>query len=492
MIEIQYFLAIVASLLMLGVFSSKLSSRFNVPVLLMFLAVGMIAGEDGIGKIQFSNPLVANYLGTVAMAYILYSGGLDTNFRQMRPVLGAGGILATIGVFLTAVILGIGTTLVLGCSWQWGLLLGAVVSSTDAAAVFAILRGRNTSLKGDLQPLLELESGSNDPMAAFLTLFMIGLLQQPDISLWSIFPEFFGRMIIGILGGIAVGNGGVWLFNRMKLDYEGLYFVLGFTLVLFAYGFTETFNGNGFMACYVAGVAMSRKRFNHKKAITRFSDGISWLMQVILFTVLGLLVFPKELPGVALDGLLLALILMFVARPLAVMACLIFSKYTWKERLLISWVGLRGAAPIVFATFPLTMRVENADLLFNLVFFIVMLSVLFQGRTLMPFARLLKLTNPLNDKASLPIEMEEMNSMNSQMFEFEISTDSRFVNLTLAEMSLPPNVLVLLIRRHGHFILARGNTRLEAGDGMLMMGEAEPMSKVAAEFFPGSGYESAS
>ena len=325
------------------------------------------------------------------------------------------------------------------------LLLGAVVSSTDAAAVFAILRSKSVSLQGRLQPLLELESGSNDPMAAFLTVFMIGIIQNPETSYWSIFPAFFGKMSIGIVWGYLVGRAGAWLYTKLKLDYEGLYFVLGISLVLFAYGIAECIYGNGFMACYVCGLTMGNLRFNYKKGLVRFSDGVGWLMQVMLFLVLGLLVFPKQLPGIAISGFILALLLMFVARPAAVLLCMIRSPYSMRERLLISWVGLRGAAPIVFATFPLLAGIENAGLLFNLVFFIVIASVLIQGRTLMPFARLLKLDKPLNDKVRAPIELEETDTLNSKMFEFEIPPDAPFVNKTLAEMKLPPGVLVLLL-----------------------------------------------
>ncbi len=486
---IQYVLAVVALLLFLGVFSSKLSSQFNVPILLMFLGVGMLAGSDGLGGIEFSDASAANYLGTVAMAFILYSGGLDTNFRSIKSVLGYGTLLASAGVLLTAILLGIGVTFVLGCDWKWGMLLGAVVSSTDAAAVFAILRSKSVSLQGRLQPLLELESGSNDPMAAFLTVFMIGIIQNPETSYWSIFPAFFGKMSIGIVWGYLVGRAGAWLYTKLKLDYEGLYFVLGISLVLFAYGIAECIYGNGFMACYVCGLTMGNLRFNYKKGLVRFSDGVGWLMQVMLFLVLGLLVFPKQLPGIAISGFILALLLMFVARPAAVLLCMIRSPYSMRERLLISWVGLRGAAPIVFATFPLLAGIENAGLLFNLVFFIVIASVLIQGRTLMPFARLLKLDKPLNHKVRAPIELEETDTLNSKMFEFEIPPDAPFVNKTLAEMKLPPGVLVLLLRRNNHFILARGNTRLEAGDGMLMMGDINEMTRIAAEYFPNSDFE---
>ena len=350
---IHQLLAMVAILLLLGVFSSKLSSRFNVPILLMFLSVGMLTGSDGLDWVSINSTTHAapiNFLGTVAMCFILYSGGLDTNYRSIKGVLGYGALLASAGVLITALLVGLGAWLLFGYDLKWCLLLGSIISSTDAAAVFAILRSKSVSLKGDLQPLLELESGSNDPMAAFLTIFMIGIVQGSDTTLWSFVPVFLAKMSIGIAGGYLIGRAGCWLFNKLKLEYEGLYFVTGVAIIIF-------------MAVYVCGLTMGNRRYNFKKGLFRFSDGLAWLMQVTLFTTLGMLVNPHELfaANVWSLGLLLALVLMFIARPASIFLCLIGSRFTLRERTLVSWVGLRGAAPIVLATFP-----------FNMVFFIVL------------------------------------------------------------------------------------------------------------------------
>ncbi len=492
--SIYHFLAAAGILLLLGVLSSKVSSRFNVPILLMFLVVGMVTGSDGFKVFQISGATDAdpiNFLGTVAMCFILFSGGLDTSFRSIRSVLSYGVILASLGVLITAVLVGLGAWLLLGLDLKWCLLLGSIISSTDAAAVFAILRSRSVSLKGDLQPLLELESGSNDPMAAFLTLFMIGVVSTGELNtIYWLVPTFLYKMLIGVACGWGFGKLGAWLFNKLKLDYEGLYFVTGVALVALSYGITETIQGNGFMAVYVTGLTMGNTRYNYKKGLLRFSDGIAWLMQVALFTALGLLVNPKELlePAVWQRGLMLAGILMLVARPLAVFACMIGKRFSNKEKTLISWVGLRGAAPIVLATFPLVHQIPNSNMMFNMVFFIVLASVLIQGRTLMPMAKLLNLDKPLSDKTRIPLELEETDSMQSEMHEFEVEPDAPFVNRTLAEMQLPNGVLVMLIRRQNHFILARGNTRIESGDGMLMMGDQASLIRVAGAFFPNSDY----
>jgi cell volume regulation protein A len=487
--EINYLFAGSAILLLMGIFSSKLSARFNVPILLMFLGIGMLAGSDGIGGIEFADAKIASLIGTLAMSFILFSGGMDTHFRSIKSVLVPGGVLATIGVMLTALIVGVGACFILGCSFEWGLLLGAVVSSTDAAAVFAILRSKGVSLRGKLKPLLELESGSNDPMAALLTIFMIDMLKNPNSSFLMFIPVFFAQMAVGIAWGYCVGRAGAWLFSKSKLEFEGLYFVLGVALVLVAYGFAGFMFGNGFMAVYVCGLTMGNRRFNFKKGLGRFHDGVSWLMQVVLFTTLGLLMFPRQLPEIAVSGSLLALVLMLVARPAAVFTSMIGSEFNLRERILVSWVGLRGAAPIVLATFPMMAGNRDAGLLLNLVFFIVITSVLIQGRTLMPLARLLKLDSPLDGRVRPPLELEEADSISSKMFEFTMAPDSAYVGMTVAELKLPSGVLIQLIRRGGRFLLAHGNTVLEAGDGIMMMGDAEVLKEVAEKYFPEADVE---
>ncbi len=484
---IPIFLALVSILLVLGIVSTKISSHFNVPTLLLFLGVGMLAGLH----FEFNDAKLANFVGTVAMCYILYSGGLDTNFRAIRKSLGYGALLATVGVLLTAVVLGTAAYFLFpDWSWSYALLLGCIVSSTDAAAVFAILRSRSVSLRGGLQPLLELESGSNDPMAAFLTLFFIGAMLDPGgAGYWTILPWFMLKMGVGILSGWLFGRCGRWIFDRIDLEFEGLYSVLGIALVIGVYGVTEAVYGNGFMAVYVCGLVMGNLKFSHKRALVRFHDGIAWLMQVMMFLVLGLLVTPANLPGVAIYAVPLAAVLIFVARPVAVYLCMLFSHYSWTERTLISWVGLRGAAPIVLATFPLVAGVENSVLLFDVVFFIVIASVLLQGKTLMPVARLLHLDRPLSDRTKLPLELEESAGLNSEMYEFSVHEGSKLVGKTLAEIGLPPGALVMLIRRGAQFVLPRGNTAIAAADGVVVMADREMLAKLAVEYFDEKGFD---
>lgn len=495
-------MAVTALLLVIGVLASRLSSRLNMPVLLLFLGVGILF------KLVFGfDPSVgfANGLGTIAMAFILYSGGLETRVRNIRKIFVPGLLLSTAGVFFTAALLGTGAHFILGWSWEWSFLLGSIISSTDAAAVFAILRSRAVSLKGDLASVLEFESGSNDPMAALLTIFMASYLQNPDtVSLWNIVWEFPAKMLIGVFAGIYIGKFSCWLFNRVKFDYEGLYFVLGLAVVLATYSITSALFGNGFMAVYCAGITMGNRRFNFKQSQIRYNNGLAWLMQVAMFAVLGMLVNWQDLAAVPaggffqmtlVQGLLLALVLMFVARPAAVFLCLLKSKFSTRERVLISWVGLRGAAPIVLATFPLAMMLkgnpavfESAGTLFNLIFCMVVVSVLLQGWTLMPLARFLKLALPFRDKSRSPLELEETGAMDSVMHEFEVIESSPCVDKTLAELKMPAGALVMLVRREGKFIMAHGNTKVLLNDGLLIMGSRSLLHELAHQYFPGNEF----
>lgn len=480
-------------------FLSRGASWLNVPVLVMFLGVGMLAGSDGFGGIHYDDAFSANVIGTIAMAFILYSGGYDTRWKSVRSVLGYGSVLASVGVLLTALAVGAGAYVFfrmvgVECPLTWCLLLGAVVSSTDAAAVFSILRSKSVSLKGKLQPLLEYESGSNDPMATFLTLFMIEMITRPGtMSYWSILWLFPLRMGIGILLGMVIGRLAARFFNRINFDYDGLYYVVGIGLVLLTYGVAdwgfgvEYLRGNGFMAVYVCGMVMGNSKFTYQHSLGRFHDGIGWLMQVTLFGMLGLLVFPHSLIKVVGPGFGIAALMMFVARPLVVFLCLIGSRFTFRERLFISWVGLRGGAPIMLATFPLMYQVENADLLFNIVFLIVLISVVLQGKTLMPLARLLGLDKPLRVSPRVPLEFENTGTMSGDMREFEMLHGAPPIGRKLAELGLPRGALVLLIRRGTGFVVPHGNTRILEGDGLMVLAEPDVLEQTVAVLGRGDG-----
>jgi cell volume regulation protein A len=486
MIPTHIILLAMAVLVLLSVLASKASERLGVPALLMFLLIGVIAGSEGPGGIPFDNPAVAEFVGTLALAFILFSGGLDTNWQMIRPILGPGLALSTVGVLLTATAVGLFAVPVLGFSIQEGLLLGAVMSSTDAAAVFAVLRARKVSLKGRLKPLLELESGSNDPMALFLTTAMIGLVNQQNLSWWMIAVQFVVQMTVGGLVGLVLG----WLttkaFNRLRLDYEGLYPVSGIGVVLLVFGVAASIGGNGFLAVYIAGIILGNSDFLNKRGLMRFHDGVGWLMQIAMFLVLGLLVYPSHVAAVAGGGVLIAAFLMFVARPVAVLVSLSVFRMKFQEKVLVSWVGLRGAVPIVLATFPMMAGVERSELIFNVVFFVVLASAVFQGKTLMPLARLLKLEGPLPDKPKYPLEFDKTEHTSSEMREIAVPAGSAAAGKPISELRLPAGSLILLINRKKDFLVPTGTIVIQENDSLLVLAEPNMFEQIQARFSPSS------
>jgi cell volume regulation protein A len=458
-------------LLLLSIIASKTTGKLGVPALIIFLVIGMLAGSEGIGGIYFNDPKLAQSLGIIALTFILFSGGLETKWESVKPVLWRGVILSTVGVLVTTISLGFFIYWFFEFTLTEGLLIGAIVSSTDAAAVFSILRTKSIGLKGNLRPLLELESGSNDPMAYFLTIGMTAILVNKDTSFMSLVPMFFQQMAIGAVVGFLMGKAMIWLLNKINLDYDGLYAVLTLSLIFFTYGVAAFFNGNGFLAVYLSAIILGNKNFIHKKSIMRFYDGQAWLMQIIMFLTLGLLVFPKQMLPYIGTGLIIALMLIFVARPLAVFASLIFFKVNIREKLLISWVGLRGAVPIVFATYPLIQGVEKSETIFNIVFFIVLTSVLLQGTTIPVVARWLYLFKPAKFKTRYPLELELSDNFKNELFEIEIQESSEAVGKQVFQLNFPRTALIVLINRNEKYITPNGMTTLEKGDKLLIMSD---------------------
>jgi cell volume regulation protein A len=455
-------------LLFISIIASKVSAKLGIPTLLIFLAIGMLAGSDGLGGIRLDSPYTAKILGAVTLTLILFAGGLDTDFEHIRPIIWNGVLLSTIGVLVTALSIGYFVYLITDFTLLEGLLLGAIVSSTDAAAVFSILRSRNLQLKANLSPTLELESGSNDAMAYFLMIFFTKLLTSgQEISIWSAIPRFFQEMFIGGLIGILVGRGMVFVVNRIQLAYEALYPGLTLAMILFTYSATNFIHGNGFLAVYIAGLILGSQNFIHKKSLVRFHDGISWLMQVVMFLSLGLLVYPHKLIPIAGVGLLIAGALMFLARPISVFLALAFTKVTFNQKLFISWVGLRGAVPIVFATYPLLEGIDKADKIFHIVFFIVITSVLLQGTTLYPLAKWLNLEERLPKKRPRAISLAE--EVKSQLLELTVPVDSIAIGKKIVEIGFPKSALIVLIHRGKDYFTPRGDTELQPGDELMIM-----------------------
>ena len=392
--SIEGLFIIFSVLTILSILTIKLSVRFGIPSLVLFLGIGMLAGSDGPGGLYFDNPALVQSLGVIALVFILFAGGLDTEWEGVRPVIWSGLSLSTIAVFLTAVSVGWFVSVVQGLSFLEGLLLGAIVSSTDAAAVFLVLRGRNARIPKKLTNLIELESGSNDPMGVVLTLAIIQLLTNPATSPGELFGFFVVQMTVGAVLGVAMGELIRWMLNTLKLELTGIYPVLSVAFALLTYGLTAELQGSGFLAVYLAGLFLRRRPVAHKRSLVHFHDGLAWLMQIAMFLILGLQVFPARLLPIAGIGLLVALFLIFVARPLSIHVALLFSSLSFREQMLIAWVGLRGAVPIVLATFPVLAGIQQADTIFHLVFFIALTSVLVQGPPIPWITRKLRLERP--------------------------------------------------------------------------------------------------
>ncbi len=472
-LTIENILLVGSLLLFVSVIVGKTSYKFGVPTLLLFLAIGMLAGTDGIGGISFDNPQIAQFIGIVSLNFILFSGGLGTNWTSVRPILHEGLVLSTVGVLLTTLTLGVFVWFVTDFTIYESMLLGSIVSSTDAAAVFSILRSKNLALKTNLRPLLELESGSNDPMAYVLTIAFLTLVVNQDQSLASIIPLFLQQMIIGGIGGFAFGKLSKVIINRIKLDFEGLYPVLVIALMFITFSATDFVGGNGFLAIYICAVYLGNQDLIHKKTILKMYDGLAWLMQIVLFLTLGLLVFPSQVFPYIGIGLLISLFLIIVARPVSVFLSLMFFKMQLRRRFYISWVGLRGAVPIVFATYPLLAGIDKAHMIFNIVFFISVSSVLIQGTTISIVAKWLNVALPEKSKKITELDQLILDLPKSSLQEFEILPDFYAVGKRIVDLNFPKSIFIIMIRRNGKFIRPGGSTILENKDVLMVLADKE-------------------
>lgn len=470
-------LIVVAVLILLSVMVSKISDRFGVPLLLLFLGIGMLAGSEGFGGIYFDDPHINQYIGITALTIILFSSGLDTPWKSVRSVVKEGISLATIGVVVTAGIFGIFAYLILKLTLIESMLIGAIISSTDAAAVFSILRSRGVNLKGRLTPLLEMESGSNDPVAVLLTITLISFIANKNTSIVGAIGFLMLQLVIGVVIGWVMSKMSLYLINKIKLGYEGLYQILIIGLLFLTFGASTLLKGSGFLSVYLLGVLLGKEDFLHKRSVLRFFDSTAWFSQIILFLTLGMLVFPSRLVPIMLPGLGLALILIFLARPVAIFLALAPFRFTVREKLFVSWVGLRGAVPIVLATYPLVAGIIHADLIFNIVFFVVVISVLLQG-TLLPWvAKKLDLESGEPPKKKMPLEIVAGEMIPSELKEIEIPVASKVDGKAIVELNLPPGYLIVLISREGAYIQPKGSTVLKTGDRLLALTEKDALEQ---------------
>ena len=472
-LTIENILLVGSLLLFVSIIAGKTSYKFGVPTLLLFLAIGMLAGTDGIGGIYFDNLQIAQFIGIVSLNFILFSGGLDTNWTSVKPILKEGIVLSTLGVLLTALTLGTFVWFITDFTIYESMLLGSIVSSTDAAAVFSILRSKSLALKTNLRPTLELESGSNDPMAYVLTIAFLTLVIHQDQSIFSVIPLFFQQMVFGGIAGFGFGKLSKFIINKIKLDFEGLYPVLVIALMFITFSATDFVGGNGFLAIYICAVYLGNQDLIHKKTILKMFDGLAWLMQIVLFLTLGLLVFPSQIIPYMGIGLLISLFLIVVARPLSVFISLIFFKMKLRRRFYISWVGLRGAVPIVFATYPLLAGIENADMIFNIVFFISVTSILIQGTTLTVVAKWLHVALPEKVKPISETDKFISEIPKAAMKEIEVSPVCYAVNKRIVDLAFPKNAIIAMIKRNDKYITPNGSTIIEPNDILLVLSDNE-------------------
>lgn len=457
---------------------SKTGYRFGIPTLLLFLLVGMLFGSDGLG-LQFNSARDAQFIGMMAMSIILFSGGMDTKYQDIKPVLKPGIVLSTVGVLLTTVLTGVFIYFLSGLThtnieltMMASLLLAATMSSTDSASVFSLLRSQRMNLKENLRPMLELESGSNDPMAYMLTIVLIQIISSgSELSLAVVGRDLLVQFLIGGSVGYAFGRFAVWLVNRINLSNSSLYPILLLSIVFATFTITDLLKGNGYLAVYIAGVIVGNARLVYRKEINTFMNGLTWLFQIIMFLSLGLLVNPHEMLDIAAVALLIGLFMIVIARPVSVFACLLpFRNISNKARLFVSWVGLRGAVPIIFATYPVIAGIEGSQQLFNIVFFITLLSLVVQGMSISSFARWLHLDLP-EEKEGNEFGVELPDEIDTRLEDMTLTTEMLAGGNRLKDMNIPKGSLVMLVKRGNEFIIPNGQVELHAGDKLLFISE---------------------
>ncbi len=460
----DYFILLVALFLIVGVLATKFSTHLGVPALILFILIGMITGSDGLGLIYFDNANQAQIIGTLALVIIIFEGGLNTKLSRIKPVASQSITLATVGVLITSVVVAIFAKLILGVTWLEGFLFGAIVGSTDAAAVFAVLKGQN--IRERLGATLEAESGTNDPMAVFLTLTFIQLIILENPNYFLLTGKFFWQMGVGIITGLSLGKLALNAINRINLDSSGLYPVFSVAFAFLIYSITALVGASGLLAVYIAALVIGNSELTYQHTIFRFNEGFAWMMQIMMFMILGLLVFPTQLftLDVVLKGLLLSAVLILIARPAAVFISSIKMGYDFKEKIFLSWAGLRGAVPIVLATFPMTAGLENNQLFFNVIFFVVLTSALVQGSTIMLFATKLNLLGTKRVQPPHSLELISIGKANAEIIECEVNGDMNIAGKTLAQIAFPKDVLVTAIVRSSELITPSGRTKIEADD----------------------------
>jgi cell volume regulation protein A len=476
--QIEIILLVVSVLFFLSILAGKASSKFGIPALLLFLGIGMLFGSDFLG-IQFENIQLANMIGTIALCIILFSGGLDTSITEIRPIIAQGVVLATVGVFLTAILTGLVVWWILGMTMAsagigliTSILLASTMASTDSASVFSILRSKGLHLKNNLRPMLELESGSNDPMAYVLVISFISIIQQDaQPNFWLVASLLLFQLVIGAALGFILGKIAVKVINRIEIGNDSLYPILLFVFCIFIFSITYFAKGNGFLAVYIGGLVIGNSKFVHKRSSLNFFDGLAWMSQLLLFLTLGLLVNPREILPILIPGLIISFLMIFVTRPLSVFLCLLpFRKMQVKDKVYVSWVGLRGAVPIIFAILTLVADIPHSRLIFNIVFLSTLVSLLIQGTSLALVARWLKLAEtPRRIRKMDSFDIDFSNDIKSVTSEIEITAKMLENGNQLMDLSLPDQTLVVMIKRDENYFVPTGKTILKEKDKVLII-----------------------
>jgi potassium/hydrogen antiporter len=482
LIAFEYILLVVSVLIIISIFLSRYSDNLGVPSLVLFLIIGMLAGSDGPGKIYFDNYFVAQYAGILSLIFILFSGGLGTKWSEVKSIKFSAISLSTIGVVITAGAIGFVIHYVTGLKLHQGLLIGAIISSTDAAAVFSVIRGSKTGIKGNIKPLLELESGTNDPVAIMLTLILIEYSLSNEVTVLSTVIFLLMQLVIGLASGFIFGKLISLYINKFKFSHPGFYPVFLISSSVLVYAVTVSVHGSGMLAVYVSGVILANSEFVQKKSLIRFIDGLAMLGQIVMFLTLGLLVYPTRLYTVIGEGLIVSGFLIFFARPIGVFISLIFSKFSFKEKSFISWVGLRGAVPIILATFPLTAGLDIGHYIFNLVFFITLTSALIQGWSIPFAAKLFHVRGQDIKQVKAPLEIDDTLKSNNDLLDIIIPYNSPALGKSLAELNLPPESLITVIYRNDDYIVPSGSTVIEEGDTILILVNKNNVEKVKTVF----------
>ncbi|MBR7183831.1 MAG: potassium/proton antiporter [Alistipes sp.] len=474
-VNTENFLLIGAVLLFVAVLAGKLAYRLGAPALLLFLAVGVFFGYD---MLSFNSPELTQFIGMIALSIILFSGGMDTKLSEIKPIVVPGVVLATAGVLMTAVILGsfvyfLSPLLGIELTFPLALLLAATMSSTDSASVFSILRTKKQGLKENLRPLLELESGSNDPVAYILVVLLVGMLSpnKESVGAGASVVLFVVQMFVGAVAGYGFGRAAVWTINKINISNPSLYSVLLLAFVFLTFSVTTLLYGNGYLAVYIAGLVVGNRKIVHKRTVVSFFDGVTWLVQIIMFIMLGLLVDSRALiqPQVLILALCVALFMTFVARPVAVHVCMLpFRKFSKKARFYVSWVGLRGAVPIIFATYPLVDSVPNADLIFNVVFLVTVVSLVLQGTTVSGMANTLGVAKTERESSFGDAFQDRMKSA---FTEVDVNEQMLSSGNTLKSIALPDHTLVIMVCRDGDYFVPQGGTELHLGDKLLILSD---------------------